>query len=332
VAAATFFAPGTVVGDFCVGPVLGVGGMAVVYRAQHLSHRFDAALKVMNRDVSDEPAFRERFRRESQYVAALVHPHIVPVYAFGEDSGCLFLAMKWVDGQTLTQRARRRPLGAAQAIQLLRGIADALDVAHTRGLVHRDVKPDNILLAANGYPYLADFGVAKDAYASDLTAGDAFVGTPNFAAPEQVRGGLVSAATDVYGLAGVLYYCLTGEAPHRRSANPEELRRQLSRPPRALPGDIPHASELDRVLACGMATAPKRRYRRAADLTGAAADALIDRDRRAVRSQSRRGEARAAGARRSRSPHDWLVFAGAVLLLVLCVAIAVISATWIHRH
>lgn len=313
-----------------MGDVLGVGGMAVVYRAQHRSLKLEAALKVMNHEVSGEPMFRERFRRESQYVAALVHPHIVPVYAFGEDAGCLFLAMRLVHGQTLAERARGRPLDPVRAIRLLGGIADALDVAHIRGLVHRDVKPHNILLASDGHPYLADFGVAKDAHASDLTVGGGFLGTPNFAAPEQIRGGPITPATDVYGLAAVLYYCLTGEAPHRRPTDPVALSKQVRQSPRPLPSHIPHASNLNRVLARGMAAAPKRRYGRAGELIQAAQASMDPRSRPPT--SRRRPAARPTRISLAQSRRGMIVFGGALMLFVLPLAVAVISALWLHRR
>ncbi len=210
--------PGDVVGGYRVEDLIGAGGMATVYRAQQVSLGRPVALKVLARQLTEDEAFRERFRREGMHAASLEHPNIIPVYDSGEDAGLLYLAMRLVEGVSLADVLGKEGVTAARAIAILRPIASALDCAHAAGLVHRDVKPQNILLSEKGHPYLADFGVAKSSNASGLTATGGFVGSVNYASPEQIARQELTAASDIYALTAVLYHCLSGQVPYPRES------------------------------------------------------------------------------------------------------------------
>ncbi len=252
--------------------VLGIGGMAVVYRAEQLSLDREVAVKVLSLDLGRDEEFAERFRREGMHVSRLDHPNIIPIYDAGSDKGRLFLAMRLVDGLTLAERIRVDPPSAVETLHILKPIADGLDCAHATGLVHRDVKPQNILLTERGHPYLTDFGVAKRVDTAGMTADGGFVGSFHYAAPEQVLGAPASAATDVYALTVVLYQCLTGEVPYARYAEAGALFAQVSEPPPRL--SVPEAKTLNDVIEQGMAKNPADRYASAGELVAAAEGAL----------------------------------------------------------
>jgi serine/threonine-protein kinase len=190
--------------------------MGVVYRATHLGLERPVALKVIARNLADQEDFRERFLRESRLAASLDHPSVIPVFDSREEDGELIVAMRLVEGGDLKQRLKRGgPLAPAEAVDLLAQVADALDVAHAKGIVHRDVKPHNILLEGD-HAYLSDFGLAKAVEESGVASGASIVGTVEYMAPEQWRGGRVGPAADIYALGCVLYESLTGIVPYAR--------------------------------------------------------------------------------------------------------------------
>ncbi len=203
--------------------VIGRGGMAVVYLAEHLRLGRHVALKVLDPVLAEDEAFRDRFIRESRIAAGLDHPNVVTVYDAGEAEGVLYLSMRYVDGSDLERLLRTETrLTPERAVSIVSQCAAALDAAHARGLVHRDVKPGNILLASepegtSDRVYLSDFGVTKRMHSgSGLTRTGQFVGTVDYVAPEQIRGEDVDGRVDVYSLGCVLYRCLTGEVPFPR--------------------------------------------------------------------------------------------------------------------
>ena len=272
--AATILSPGETLGGFRIVDVIGFGGMAVVYRAEQVSLGRPVALKVLSPQLSSDEAFRERFRREGKHAAALDHPNIVAVYDSGESEGRLYLAMRLVEGTTLGERMHERGLSAQDTIDILRQIARALDVAHDARLVHRDVKPQNILLAEDGHPYLADFGVAKGPQTHGLTATGGFVGSLNYAAPEQILGHPATAAGDVYALTAVLYQCLTGQVPYPRETDAGVMHAHLNEPPPRLLGADPIEAKVSQVIVRGMAKSPRDRFARAGELMDAASVTL----------------------------------------------------------
>jgi hypothetical protein len=266
---------GTIVSGYRIDGVLGVGGMGVVYRATQLSLNRVAALKVLAAEFSEDPAFRERFRREGQLQAAIDHPHIVTVYEAGETEHGLFLAMRVVKGPTLKDLILGKELEEGRALRVLTQVADALDAAHEVGLIHRDVKPQNILLDSRDNAYLADFGLTKAPGESGLTEEGQFVGTIDYVSPEQARGEPATHASDVYALAGVLCECLTGDVPFPRQAEAAVLFAHLTEPAPRLSDqrpDLPAA--LDDVIARGMAKDPGSRPHSATELMADAARAL----------------------------------------------------------
>ncbi len=268
---ATLLRPGDTLGGFRIDDVIGIGGMAIVYRAEQVSLGRAVALKVLSSKLTSDMVFRERFRREGTHAATLEHPNIVPVYDSGEQDGHLYLAMRLVDGTSLAELIFTRGLTADQAIELLRPIASALDTAHATGLIHRDVKPQNILVTAQGHPYLADFGVAKGSNTEGLTATGGFVGSVNYASPEQIRGLTLTPASDIYALTAVLYQCLTGVVPYPRETDAGIMHAHLTEPPPTLPTLAGADSDFHTVLARGMAKDAGARYGHAGDLINAAA-------------------------------------------------------------
>ena len=225
--------PGDQIGGYEIDDVLGMGGMAVVYKARQLSLDRPVALKVLSGHLARDPEFRARFRREGVLAAALEHPHIIPVYEAGEDDGTAFIAMRLVDGVTLADRIADKDLSGTTALRMLADIADALDTAHAHGLIHRDVKPQNILITNGDHAYLTDFGVAKGTETIGLTSTGQFIGSVNYASPEQIRGEELTARSDVYSLAVVAFHALSGQLPFARDTDAGVMHAHLTDPPPA---------------------------------------------------------------------------------------------------
>jgi serine/threonine protein kinase/CHASE2 domain-containing sensor protein len=271
--------PTAIIAGYRIEEVLGRGGMGVVYRATQLALGREVAIKLIATERSDDPVFRERFTSESRIAASIEHANVIPVYEAGEDDGLLFIAMRLVEGFDLGQLlARLGPLPPERAVRVTAQVAGALDAAHARGLVHRDVKPANVLLTADQpeHAYLTDFGVAKYAGAlTRITRADQWVGTLGYLAPEQIRGEQLDARADIYALTGVLYHCLTGEIPFQRDNEAATMWAHVSAPPPSAGGVRPGLpDELDEVIARGMAKDPSDRYASAGELARAAALAL----------------------------------------------------------
>jgi serine/threonine-protein kinase len=252
----------------------GRGGMGVVFRAEHIHLNRHVALKVLTADLAGNRSFRQRFIREAQTAARLDHPNIVPVFDAGEETGLLYIAMKYIDGTDLGHvlDAEER-LTPQRTVDLLVDIADALDVAHAAGLVHRDVKPGNVLVD-NVRSWLTDFGLTKRvASRTALTAAGRTVGTAAYLAPEQIRGMDVDARTDVYAFACVLYECLTGDVPFIRDTDMAVLWAHLEQdpdPPSSRVSDLP--SGLDQVFATGLAKKKDERYASCGEMVAALAE------------------------------------------------------------
>jgi serine/threonine-protein kinase len=269
---------GSIVEGYRIDGVLGEGGMGVVYRATQLSLNRTVALKVLPDALSADETFRERFRREGQLQAAIDHPHIVTVYEAGDTEHGLFLAMRMVRGPTLKDEIISKRLTPDRAMRILVSVAEALDAAHEVGLIHRDVKPQNILVGAGDHAYLADFGLTKipDEEAR-LTGTGQFIGTIDYVSPEQVRGEGADPRSDVYALAGVLYESLIGTVPFERPTEAAVLYAHMMDPPPKVTDarpDLP--AELDDVIARGMAKDPDDRPSTPGELIGAARIAFGD--------------------------------------------------------
>jgi streptogramin lyase/tRNA A-37 threonylcarbamoyl transferase component Bud32 len=273
---------GTTVAGYRIESALGRGGMSVVYLAEHAGLKRKAALKLMVPELALDDRFRERFVRESQMAAALDHSNIIPIYEAGEVDGVLYIAMRYVRGTDLKSLLREGALPPQRAIAICSQVASALDAAHAEGLVHRDVKPANILLAPEtrtdspDHVYLSDFGITKRASsATGLTGTGQFIGTLDYAAPEQIEGRPLDGRTDVYSLGCVLYECLTGEVPFPRDAEMAVLWAHMSTPPPKVTEKQPELPEaIDDVVARGMAKSPGDRYETCGGLMTAASGAL----------------------------------------------------------
>jgi serine/threonine-protein kinase len=250
--------------------VAGRGGMGIVYRATQISLGRPVALKLIAPEHAADGDFRERFQRESRMAAAIDHPNVIPVYEAGEEDGRLYLVMRWVAGTDLHRllRAEGR-IEPERAAAIVNQVAGALDAAHAAGLVHRDVKPANVLLSGE-HAYLADFGLTRFAGADTLTTAGHFLGTVDYMAPEQFHPGPNDARADVYALACVLFAALTGSPPFLRETVPATMLAHLhDAPPRpSLTAGVPPG--FDRVLARALAKAPEDRYPSAGDFGRAA--------------------------------------------------------------
>jgi serine/threonine protein kinase len=269
----TELAPGSIFASYRIEALIARGGMGVVYRATELSLERPVALKLIAPELAEDARFRERFLGESRLAASLGHPHILPVFAAGETDGALYLATRFVEGGDLKELLdRERKLAPERALVILGQVADALDAAHKKRLVHRDVKPANVLLDESGQAYLADFGLTKHVGTHGFTQTGQIAGTLDYLAPEQIRGGQVEARTDEYALACVLYQCLAGEPPFGRGTEAEVLWAHMQNEPPSL-RDHP---ALDAVLSKGLAKTPEQRYPTCSALVEAAKAALLE--------------------------------------------------------
>jgi serine/threonine-protein kinase len=267
---------GTTLSGYRIDGVLGQGGMGIVYEATQLSLNRVVALKVLAPHLGDDRSFSERFRREGQIQATVDHPNIVTVYEAGHSEHGLFLAMRLVRGPNLKKLIVARELDTARTLRLLAPIADALDSAHASGLIHRDIKPQNILITERDHPYLADFGLTKaSGETTALTKTGQFVGTLDYIAPEQVLGHEAGTPADIYALAAVLYECLTGVVPYAKASEAAVLYAVMTDPPPQVTAERPELPvALDAVIEKGMAKEPEQRHLSATELIGEAASAL----------------------------------------------------------
>ena len=267
--------PGTVLDGYRVESFVARGGMGVVYRATQLALDRIVALKVVAPEFADDAGFRERFGREARLAASLDHPNILPIYEAGEVDGQLFLSMRFVDGTDLKSLIEGPALAPPRAAALVAQVANALDAAHSRGLIHRDVKPGNILIAqeyGQERAYLADFGLSKNlAAGTRLTRTGFMVGTLDYVAPEQVQGGNVDGRVDTYALACVLFEAVTKQIPFDRPDDAAKVWAHMSESPPSAAALAPGISrELDEVIQRGMAKRPEDRFAETGDFGRAA--------------------------------------------------------------
>lgn len=259
---------GSAFAGFTILRVVGSGGMGEVYLARHPRLSRNDALKVLPRDLADDLNYRRRFEREADAAAALFHPHIVGVHDRGEYDGQLWISMDFVDGFDALTLMRQRfydGLPRDQVSEIATAVADALDYANSRGLLHRDVKPANILItdqsATRRRIMLADFGIARRIdETSGLTATNMTVGTLNYAAPEQLTDGPIDGRADQYALAATVFHLLTGKVPHAHSNPAVVISRRLSEPPPRISDTRPDLADLNSVLAQGLAMQPADRF------------------------------------------------------------------------
>jgi serine/threonine-protein kinase len=322
---------GSVVAGYTIESVLGQGGMGIVYLARQRSPDRRLALKLINPAFADDESFRQHFLREATAAAAIDHPHILPVYDAGEADGVLFIAMRLVDGEDLRAILRAPdPMPFERIVTIVGQIGEALDAAHARGLVHRDVKPGNILVASKADPadpdfcYLTDFGVSAwmTSSAATMTSAGQMVGSANYAAPEQIEAKSVRAGADLYSLGCVLYECLTGRAPFAGRSPAATLYAQLHDeppPPSSLRPELP--AGVDAVVDRSLKKESEDRYASCRELTVDLRAALEGERLVAVPKPASVGS-------RSRFRSTWI--AATTALAVLAVAFAGISLA--DRH
>jgi YVTN family beta-propeller protein len=275
----TTYDPGSEIAGYRIESLIGRGGMAVVYRAEDLRLSRKVALKLLTPQLADNDQFRQRFIRESRLAASLDHPNIIPIYEAGEADGQLFIAMRYVLGSDLKGLMGELGgrLSAARTLRLAAQVGDALDAAHRAGLVHRDVKPGNILVvpgqdrprAHPDHVYLTDFGLTKrtSELSAGLTGTGHFLGTVDYVSPEQIQGKPVGPGTDIYALGCVLYECLTGQLPFRRDDDAGLLWAHLVETPPPVTGIRPELPvAVDAVVAKAMAKDPAERYQSCEEL------------------------------------------------------------------
>ncbi len=269
---------GTTFGPYHLKRLLGRGGMGEVYEADHTVKEWTVAVKLMSDTFSNDPVFRERMKREARITGRLQEPHVVPIHDYGEIDGQMFMEMRLIEGTDLDSVLKRfGPLTPPRAVAIITQIASALDAAHAAGVMHRDIKPQNILVTRDDFAYLVDFGIASATTDEKLTQLGTAVGTWKYMAPERFTNSEVTYRADIYALACVLYECLTGSPPYT-SGNAAALvsahtRAPVPQPSAVRPG-IPKT--FDAVIARGMAKQPEDRYASAGDLALAAHEALSD--------------------------------------------------------
>ena len=260
-------------GRYQLGPLLGVGGMARVYLATDRVLERQVAVKVLSPPYAQDPSFTERFQREARAAASLSHPNIVAVFDSGSDAGLHYLVMEYMPGASMAQLlADQGRLAPRRAIELAIQVCAALTAAHVQGLVHRDVKPANVLVGEDGRVKVADFGIAKATAATTLTGTGVVLGTAAYLSPEQAQGGPVDARSDLYSLGCVLYELLCGSPPFGSGVDGPQVAvatRHLSQPPEPPSARNPQVDpSLDMVVLTALAKQPDQRYQSALELQG----------------------------------------------------------------
>jgi serine/threonine-protein kinase len=284
---------GTQIGPYKLRRLLGKGGMGEVYEAEDTVKDRVVALKLLPQSAANDPVFRKRLQREAHSAGRLQEPHVVPIHDYGEIDGLLYVDMRMIDGQDLRAMLKAYgPLTPARAVAIVRQIASALDAAHESGVMHRDVKPENIIITRDDFAYLVDFGIANAATDEKLTELGTAVGTYAYMAPERFTSDEVTYRADIYALACVLHECLTGAQPFPGDSVSVIITAHLMQPipkPSAERPNIP--DRFDEVIARGMAKKPEDRYASAGDLATAATAALTHREQDQAATILQRSEA-----------------------------------------
>ncbi|MCZ8382649.1 bifunctional serine/threonine-protein kinase/transporter substrate-binding domain-containing protein [Mycobacterium sp. CPCC 205372] len=263
-------------GHYQLQKLIGRGGMGEVYQAFDTRTDRVVAVKVLPPHLAEDVTFQQRFRRESQAAAGVNDPHVVPIHGFGEIDGRLYLDMRLIDGRNLGTMLGEsdKPLDPAFAVTIVEQVACALDAAHEADLIHRDVKPSNILITDRDFVYLIDFGLARSAGESGMTTAGSTLGTLAYMAPERFEGGKIDSRVDVYALACVLYECLTGSRPYPADSLEQQIAGHMVSPVPKPSAVDPRLAAFDDVIAKGMAKKPAKRFQTAGELAAAAGTAL----------------------------------------------------------
>ena len=266
---------GTPFGRYRLIELIGHGGMGEVWRAYDTETQRVVAVKVLSANLASDPTFAQRFRREALAAAGLSDPHVIPIHHFGEIEGRLYVDMRLINGRDLQSIIAEGAMEPARAVTIIEQIAAALHDAHRVGLVHRDVKPSNILVTPNDFAYLIDFGIASAAGETRMTSTGSVIGTWAYMAPERLSSGAADPRSDTYALACVFHECLTGSQPYPGTSIEQQIGGHLGLPtprPSTLRRGLP--VQLDGVIAIGMAKNPDQRYSTPTDMALAARSAV----------------------------------------------------------
>lgn len=262
------FIKGERVGPYQIQEQLGQGGMATVYKAYHPALDRHVAIKVMDVALSKEQDFIERFKREARVIARLDNPHIVPVYDFDEHNGQPFIVLKFIDGQTLKDRMKNSPLSKVEILQVVKAVGNGLEYAHKRGVLHRDTKPSNVLIAGDGKIYLTDFGLARLVEGSSNLTGDMILGTPHYISPEQaINADKLDEGTDIYSFGVMIYEMVVGCLPFDADTAFTVIEDHISKLPplpTSIKPDLPQ--EIERVILKSLEKHRDDRYASVSDL------------------------------------------------------------------
>jgi serine/threonine-protein kinase len=265
---------GTQFGPYELQSLIGSGGMGEVYRAYDTRRERVVALKLLRPEVAADAAYRARFQRESRIAARLREPHVIPVHDFGEIDGVLYIDMRLVEGPSLRDVLQANgALAPRRTASIIGQVAKALDAAHANDLAHRDVKPENVLMTADAFAYLVDFGIAYGGGEASVTKADLVMGSCAYIAPERLNGEPGGPAADVYSLTCLLYECLTGRAPFEGDVQQVMNAHLVLPPPRPSVGQVGISPAFDDVVARGMAKSPADRYASAGAMAAAATSA-----------------------------------------------------------
>jgi serine/threonine-protein kinase len=261
---------GRKLGKYKITALLGQGGMATVYKGYQEDIDRNVAIKVLPPHPGLDQQFIERFRLEARTIARLQHPHILPLYDYGVEDDILYLVMAYIEGGSLNKRIGREPMELGEIERILRQVAMALDYAHKQGIIHRDIKPDNILLDGEGNALLADFGIVKIAGGESNLTGTGMVGTPAYMAPEQGSGEGITPSADLYSLGIVVYEMLTGKQPFTADTAMQVVIKHMTQPPPSITDEVPQLMPaLDRVIQRTLAKQPQDRYQNATEFADA---------------------------------------------------------------
>ena len=262
---------GETVGPYQIQELLGRGGMAAVYKAYHPALDRYVAIKVINAALGTERDFIERFRREARVIAKLDNIHIVPVYDFNEHNGQPYIVLKFIDGQTLRDRMKVSPLSKPEILRIISAVGDGLQYAHNRGVLHRDTKPSNVLVARDGKVYLTDFGLARIAESASSLTGDMIIGTPQYISPEQAMSAeSLDEGTDIYSFGVMIYEMVIGCLPFDGDTTFSVIEDHIYKPPplpTSIKPDLPQ--EVEKVILKTLAKQRSDRYAKVADMVNA---------------------------------------------------------------
>lgn len=306
------------VGRYQIKSELGRGGMATVYRAYDPSFDREVAVKVLPLEMAHNLVFRARFKRELKTVASLEHPAIVPVYDVGEEEdGRQYFVMRYMAGESLSDWLQKGAISLQDTAIIIERLASALDYAHRKNIVHRDIKPDNVLFDGNNHPYLTDFGIAKLTESAISATGGGTMGTPAYVSPEQAQGGKVDSRADIYGMGVMIYEMLTGQKPYDADSPMSVAVRHITEPiPEILEARPDLPIEVDLIIKTAMAKDKEDRYPTAVDLARALNRAAFGEDRATSDSSTLLNRQDTASLRR----RNRLIFAGTILLIALAAA------------